>query len=135
MDKHRSFPAPAVGGSSLLVIFAVLSLTVFALLSVSTALADRRLADASAQAVRDYYEADAAAEEIFARLRNGELPAEVTVESGQYCYTCPVAETQQLQVLLQLEDGRWTVLRWQTEATQKWQGDDSLPVWQGDSKK
>ena len=43
MDERRdSFP-PAVGGSSLLVIFAVLCLTVFALLTLSTAAADSRL--------------------------------------------------------------------------------------------
>lgn len=37
-------PAPMVGGSSLLVIFAVLCLTVFAMLSLTQAQADRRLA-------------------------------------------------------------------------------------------
>ena len=36
-------PAPMVGGSSLLVIFAVLCLTVFAMLSLTQAQADRRL--------------------------------------------------------------------------------------------
>ena len=51
MDKQRKFQAPMVGGSSLLVIFAVLCLTVFALLGFSTVQADRRLADASIAAV------------------------------------------------------------------------------------
>ena len=50
MDEKR-FAAPAVGGSSLLVIFAVLCLTVFALLGLSTVRADGRLSDASAKAV------------------------------------------------------------------------------------
>ena len=63
---------PALGGSSLLVAFAVLALTVFALLSLSTVRADVRLADASAQAVTDYYAADCQAQEILARLRSGE---------------------------------------------------------------
>ena len=51
MDERRdSFP-PAVGGSSLLVIFAVLCLTVFALLGLATVQANSRLSDASAQTV------------------------------------------------------------------------------------
>lgn len=70
--KKEGMAPPALGGSSLLVAFAVLALTVFALLSLSTVQADVRLADASAQAVEDYYAADCQAQEILARLRNGE---------------------------------------------------------------
>ncbi|MBD5133272.1 MAG: hypothetical protein HDT38_02190 [Clostridiales bacterium] len=70
--KREGMAPPALGGSSLLVAFAVLALTVFALLSLSTVRADVRLADASAKAVEDYYAADVKAQEILARLRNGE---------------------------------------------------------------
>ena len=49
-----SFAPPALGGISLLVVFAVLCLTVFALLSLSTVRADERRSDASAQAVTNY---------------------------------------------------------------------------------
>ena len=52
-EKER-FSTPAAGGTSLLVVFAVLCLTVFALLSLATVQADERLAMASAQAVKDY---------------------------------------------------------------------------------
>ena len=66
MDERRdSFP-PAVGGSSLLVIFAVLCLTVFALLGLATVQANSRLSDASAQTVSGYYAADCQAETILA---------------------------------------------------------------------
>lgn len=41
--RNASGPPAAVGGSSLLVIFAVLCLTVFALLTLSTAAADSRI--------------------------------------------------------------------------------------------
>ena len=51
--KER-FSPPALGGSSLLVVFAVLCLTVFALLSLSTVRADGRLGDAAADAVAGY---------------------------------------------------------------------------------
>ena len=68
MAKKERFPPPAVGGSSLLVIFAVLCLTVFALLSLSTVQADGRLSEAAVASVAAYYEADCRAEEILARL-------------------------------------------------------------------
>ena len=73
-------PAPVVGGSSLLVIFAVLCLTVFAMLSLTQAQADRRLAQNSWSAVTGYYQADCQAQEILSQLRAGERPDGVTAE-------------------------------------------------------
>ena len=60
--RGTSGPPAAVGGSSLLVIFAVLCLTVFALLTLSTAAADSRLSQDAADAVEAYYQADSQAE-------------------------------------------------------------------------
>ena len=131
MDKEHRGRIPVVGGSSLLVIFAVLCLTVFALLGLSTVQAGGRLSEASAQAVSDYYGADCQAEEIFARLRAGERPEGVTEADGVYAYTCPVSETQQLCVELLRTGENWTVLRWQTESVAEWEADEFLDVWDG----
>ena len=116
MNKKKSFSPPVIGGSSLLVIFSVLCLTVFALLSLSTVLADQRLEDASVKAVAAYYEADCAAEEIFARLRNGEMPDAVVQEGNTFRYQCPMTDTQTLFVELRNDGDTWSVLRWQTMA-------------------
>ena len=72
-DRKRDPLPPPIGGASLLAAFAVLCLTVFALLSLSTVRADDRLGKATVQAVTDYYAADLEAQTILARLRNGEL--------------------------------------------------------------
>ena len=72
MNKPK-FSPPIIGGSSLLVIFALLTLCIFTLLSLSTVLSEKRLSDAAAQSVQDYYAADLLAEETFAKLRNGEI--------------------------------------------------------------
>ena len=130
MDERRRFSPPVVGGSSLLVIFAVLCLTVFAMLSLSTAQAERRLSDASAAAVLAYYAADLEAEEIFARLRAGEQVDAVTHTGSTYSYGCPISEYQTLKVELEKTDGAWTVLRWQVEANPP-QAEQALPVWNG----
>lgn len=133
--KER-FSPPAVGGISLLVVFAVLCLTVFALLALTTVQADVRLADASAQAVEDYYAADCRAQEILARVRNGETPENVEMERvdgvTSVRYACPISETQELQVEARVNwDGSYTILRWQAVATQEWESDESLNLWDG----
>ena len=138
--KKESFSPPALGGSSLLVVFAVLALTVFALLSLSTVRADVRLGDAAADSVCGYYRADGKAQEILARLRSGECPAEAELHPedawtlmDRYTYTVPISDTQELQVELTMDaEGRYTVLRWQSVPTGDWTCDDSLGLWDGD---
>lgn len=133
--RQERFSPPAVGGISLLVVFAVLCLTVFALLALTTVQADTRLADASAKAVTDYYAADCQAQEILARLRNGERPEGVKVlgfDPVHASYACPISETQELQVSVRIgADGSCTVLRWQAAPAGEWESDDSMDVWDG----
>ena len=129
MNKETGRQLPVIGGSSLLVIFAVLCLTVFALLGLSTAQADKHLADVSIQAVADYYEADCLAEEILARLKAGEMPAGVSREGDIYRYSCPITDKQQLQV--EVRRGDWKILRWQAVSTAPWQEDTAVEVWNG----
>ena len=139
--KKESFSPPALGGSSLLVVFAVLALTVFALLSLSTVRADVRLGDAAAKAVSDYYTADAQAQEILARLRNGETPVEVTTHTEdswtrmtRYTYAVPISDTRELQaeVLVDRADGSYSILRWEVLSVGVWEPDSSLDVWDGE---
>ena len=124
--------APATGGISLLTVFAVLALTVFALLSFSTVRADERLSLASAQAVRDYYAADNEAQETLARLRAGEVPLDVTIDGGIYSYAVPISENQELQVELRVEGADYTVLRWQAVSLGDWEElEEDLDLWDG----
>lgn len=132
MRTRESVSPPVVGGSSLLVIFAVLCLTVFALLGLSTVQADRRLSDASAETVRAYYAADVQAEKILAQLREGQVPQGVAVNGEFYAYVCPISDTQELQVQLRCSDGTWEVLEWKAVSTASWETDDTITVWDGD---
>lgn len=128
--KKTDTPA-AVGGSSLLVIFAVLCLTVFAVLSLSSVRAEWRLSEASASAVRAYYRADCEAEEILAQLRAGVVPDGVITEDNRYLYECRMTETQKLVAEVEVTDGTYRVLRWQTEVVTEWKEDDTLHLWDG----
>lgn len=153
-EKRESFSPPAIGGSSLLTVFAVLALTVFALLSLSTVRADVRLADSAAEAVTGYYAADCRAQEILARLRNGEKPEGVTYQDGtievlrmppgssgfdrqdepmfQAEYSVPISKTQELQVEVLLRGTDYEVVRWQAAPSQEWTGGDNFTVWDGE---
>ena len=130
MKKREQRSFPATGGSSLLVIFAVLCLVVFALLSLSTVLAQKRLSEATARATAEWYAADLQAQEIFAKLRTGEqVPGVEQTEEGYY-YSVPVSTHQTLQVTVQKTDEGWDILTWQTVSHPEY-GNETLPVWQG----
>lgn len=142
--KDRLF-IPPIGASSLLAAFAVLCLVVFALLGLSTVRADERLSDASLQATKDYYAADCQAQEILARIRNGEVPEGVQMAmtglnsfETYALYAVPISDTQELQVTVLVENEltgeSWRVLRWQAAPTGEWEGDDSLHLWDGENK-
>lgn len=134
---RERFSPPAVGGVSLLVAFAVLCLTVFALLALTTVQADTRLADASAKAVTDYYAADCQAQEILARLRNGERPEGVEFSGSGLLhaqYVVPISDTQELQVSVILKgtaDQEYVIERWQAAPSVEWESDESLDLWDG----
>ena len=115
MKKTSSFRPPVIGATSLLIIFAVLCLTMFTLLALSTAKANARLSDASIQAVSDYYEADRQAEIVFAKLRENphDMPTGVYCVDDVYRFDVPISDTQRLIVELQKDGDIWTVLRWQ----------------------
>ena len=129
-SEHSRFPG--IGGSSLLIMFAVLCLTVFSLLALSTVKANQRLSDISTKAISDYYAADCKAEEIFARLRQGEMPDGVSETDGIWRYTCTISDTQTLVVEIQRSD--WKVLRWQAVSTAQWEADEHLELWDGTSQ-
>jgi len=143
-QKKSSFSPPALGGASLLVIFAVLALTIFALLSLSTVRADGRMSEASAQAVQDYYAADCKAQAVLAWLRTGEgepdVPEDLTTTtsvseySGRsetvHAYTIPISETQELQVEVRVDGANdYEILRWQAAPVGDWEVDEGIELW------
>ena len=110
--KKKNSSSPIVGGTSLITVFASICLIVFTLLTLSTVVASRNLAKASHDAVIAYYNADNEAEAIFAKLRGGETPNNVTINDEIYSYSCPISETQAIEVILTHVDGKWDVIKW-----------------------
>ena len=141
--KKRSSGSPPIGSSSLIAVFTVLCLTVFALLTLSTAQANARLSDASAVAVSNYYEDDCQAEEMLVEIRKvndaGGDPAApsgvtaVQTKNGiNYGYSCPIDETQSLEVNVSRQGTVYKILRWEAVRTGERNYDDSIEVWDGE---
>ena len=131
MNKKHEFSLPVIGAGSLLVIYTVLCLTVFSLLSLSTALADKRLGEASVNAISQYYEADTKAEEIYAEIRSGKTPENVNISNNVYSYSCYVSETQTLEVDIEKTETGWQILRWQTVSHNEWE-EETMDIWNGE---
>ena len=129
MSKKRK-GMTLVGGSSLLVIFATLCFTVFALLTLSTVKADLRLADGAVQSVEDYYRADCEAEEILASIRMGEVPENVTKNGTIYSYSCKISDTQELFVSVEVKnEAEYRILQWKAVSVAEWTPDEYIEVW------
>lgn len=114
MRENKNGRRPLVGATSLIVIFAVLCLAVFAVLVLTSENSARRMSQVSAEAVQAYYEADAKAERTVAEIKSGEIPDHVSVEDGIYSFSERISDTLDLCVELELREGEWTVLRWQS---------------------
>ena len=120
MKKTADFPVSV--GSLLLMGGAVLVMAVIALTMLMGSRSETRVSKATEQAVTDYYRADAVAQGVLAQLRSGEVPPGVQDEGeGVYSYTCPVSETQQLEVRVRVTGGEYEILRWQTGVPGTWQ--------------
>jgi len=135
-----------VGTVSLIMIFSVLCLTVFAMLTLSTSNAEKVLADRTAAFIQGYYDADCLATAVLAELSasraEGNYPdtacgVEITYDEASggaklANYTCKVTDVQDLVVMIELSENHEKVMQWKTEYSQTWEFDDSLTVWDGD---
>jgi len=130
MNNRRRTGIPVVGIASLLVIFAVLSITMFSIISLSSALASERINEASLNAVYNFYRADTEAEEIFMQIRNGHIPEGVIIENDVFSFSCYISPVQTLEVEIKKEDGKWEILRWQTEAKRE-EVENTEKLWDG----
>ena len=132
-NSETAAPLSTVGLSTVMVIVAVLCMTVFTVLTLATVRAQSATSDAGLASVSAWYEADCAAERTLAELRNGSVPDGVLAEGKDlYLYSCPVSDTQSIEVTARITEENYEILRWQLVYTADWQADDSLEVWTGD---
>ena len=154
-ENRRS--VTSVGITSLALIFVMLCLLTFSVLSLVSARADMRLSQRSARRTTAYYDAENQANDILLAVISGleDCRAEAEAESSFYaqiwerldgqnaisftdspslCYEVPLESEQLLHVVLELsyepyEDGsHYRILEWRTESTHEWETDKTLPL-------
>ena len=139
------------GTISLVLIFAVLCLTIFAVLTLSTANAEKALVHRAASFVTSYYEADTQATRIKAHIIEshqnetfldslGEIESAFNVEIAyeqvgrndmSVAFVYEINDSHNLSVKLRLTDDRAFVLEWRVVYFKPWEFDDTIPVWDG----
>ncbi len=121
--KKFSYPPFYAGISLLLVIFLILCMVIFAVLSLAGATKDYQASKTNALQKKAYYEACNKAEEIRAEL------ADETHTEAEIAYTVPIDEDERLRVVLGRSDtGTYEIITWVRESTQDWTGEQTLPV-------
>ena len=125
------------GAVSLIMIFCVLCLSVFAVLTLSTAVGEEKLAALTAERARDWYAADRQAAAAVAALSRGETPQDVDValtrEAGGTLaeFALPAGGEQVLTVRVLLSGGGYEILCWRTDYGGDWAADDTIAIWDG----
>ena len=121
------------GAVSLVMIFCVLCMAVFAVLTLATAVREQGLAELTAQRAAEYYEADRQAAEIAAALIAGEaveadVSYELTGEGAVASYVVPAGGELLLEVRLLLTGSEYEVLAWRTIYAGDWTPDNSMEL-------
>lgn len=109
----------------MLVIFILLCMVIFAILSLSSALRDYDYSKQKADRIKSYYEACNEAEEIYANIET-EGHTEDSIE-----YSVPINENEHLQVILKRRsdtENNYFIHSWLQISTKEWTADPTLPV-------
>lgn len=123
--KKSSYPPINIGTSFMLVIFIILCMVIFAVLSLSSALKDYEYSKLNAERTIAYYEACNLAEEIRAQIEAEERSEEI-IE-----YSVPIDEDEVLQVVLTHQPGTehtYSIRSWIQDSVADWTGTQTLPV-------
>jgi len=133
-----------VGSASIVLVFAVICLTVFSLITLIVASNDKALVEAEVRRITGYYNADTQAEYILSELLAADtLPSSVrgvdimtqwSEELGMETtyFFCPISNITALYVELALRGDSFDILSWRMWNTDEWEFDDSINVWSGE---
>lgn len=141
-----------IGSASIIMVFSVLCLTIFAVLTFITANNEYKLANKSADYVKAYYDADTRAvitegkiREIIAEngsiagaaeaVNNADLGVTATLDGDgcRFVYAQTQDENQELQVELLYTGGELRTLKWELVNVADWSADGEIHLWDGDS--
>ena len=143
--RNERRPGFNIGSASIIMVFSVLCLTMFAVLSLVTSNSDMKLTERAVSSVKAYYAAEYEAEgnvlAIKKELDSGSLPGELlrkfsdvglSHEDGILRFVQPVDERRELSIALTVEkSGELSVSEWLLRSNDQWNPESGVPVWSG----
>ena len=133
-----------VGSASIVLIFAVLCLAIFTMISYMSALADEVLIEREVTLVRAFYEADVLAEKILHEIltADGEVPysalgVEITsfwdfdLWAEKVSFAVPISEKQELYVVAVISESSYEILTWRIQLEGDWDPFVIFPIFSG----
>ena len=120
------------GVVSLVMIFCVLCMAVFASLTMVTAQREHTLAAVTADRAAAYYEADRMAVKTVAAIARGESPAGVSVSGDVASFSVPAGGDTLLMVEARRTEDGCRILQWKTVFSGQWETEDRIEVWSGE---
>lgn len=132
-----------VGSASIVLIFAVLCLAIFTMISYMSALADQVLIAREVELVKGFYAADALAEQILHEILTTEgtplnvFGVEVSshwdtlLEAEKISFITPISETQELYVVAVIGEDSYEILTWRMQLTGDWNPFFEWNLWSG----
>ena len=134
-----------VGSASIVLVFAVLCLTIFSLISFIVTQNTKALIDAEARFVIGYYKADTGAEYILAELLKSEtIPSEIkgikiNIEEENdsdstilnFAYPIYDSDYKDLFVRVSVNDDSYNILSWRVIDNAEWEISNEFNVWGG----
>ncbi|MBR5578995.1 MAG: hypothetical protein IKW28_08380 [Lachnospiraceae bacterium] len=132
-EKKRPTPFISIGSSSLLVVFLVLSIMIFAVLSFVSAKNDYEYSLKMASEKIAYYQACNRAEETLKTLSADLAKASPDSCSERDGFLIPIDDTRSLsvayEILPQASGGlTYRITSWKVVMSQPWEGDDTLKL-------
>ena len=130
-----------VGSASIVLVFAVLCLTIFSLISFLVTQNTKALVDAEARLVTGYYHADAQAEIILAKLiESNEIPAlidgitinveyETDLNIVNFSYPVYDSVSKVLYVRVLIAQDSYKLLSWRIYDTADWEAENEFNIW------
>ncbi|MEG0978758.1 MAG: hypothetical protein RR911_02390 [Oscillospiraceae bacterium] len=150
MANQRKTAGVNVGGASIIMVFSVLCLTIFAVLTLVSANAESTLAKKSVASVENYYSADAKVTDTLSKVYQivDEQPDLQGIKSSIAKISNTITVTDKGGLLLisydeKIDDGQKLVAElstdgkdvsvksWKIQRTAAWQPDDSMDVFMG----
>lgn len=131
----KTKPGISIGSPSLILIFIIMCLATFSLLSLSSAAGALKLAEKNADAVRGYYQADREGERFVQAVVQGEAAPLQAAENRQQFWTeIPMDFDQVLQVGISLDEaGNYRIEAWKVYNQEDYEIDDSINLWDGNA--